>query len=147
MTLKEKVAEIMPEMVGEEFYGSVKNCPSSYDFLKGHYGTEVENCSDPYDCEKCWSMEYIEDYVTDTNVGNISNNVNQEKLMSNNPSTTAVNIDAFYNGLPASLARLELKAYSELLERRINIQQEMIQAQKEYIEILLARLREDGVNE
>lgn len=85
---------------------------------------------------------YIEDYVADTNVGNISDNVSQEKLMSNNPSTAAVNIDAFYNGLPAS----ELKVYSELLERRINAQQEMIQIQEEYMRILLARLRKDGMN-
>lgn len=80
--------------------------------------------------------------VPDINVGNKSGNVGQEGLMSNNPSTTAVNIDAFYNGLPAS----ELKVYSGLLERRINVQQEMIQIQKKYMRILLARLREEGVN-
>lgn len=68
-----------------------------------------EKC-DNYKREKCWSQMYIEDYVTDTNVGNISDNVSQERLMLNNPSTTAVNI------------------------------------QKEYMRILLARLRKEGVN-
>lgn len=147
MTLKEKVAKVMPERVGEEFYGGVKYCPTTYIFLKGHYDAKAkERCfkykCDRYKCEKCWNMEYIEDYVTDTNVGNESDNVNQEKLMSNNSSTTAVNIDAFYNGLPVS----ELKVYSELLKRRINAQQEIIQIQEEYMRILLARLREDGMN-
>lgn len=66
MTLKEKVAEIMPERVGEDFYGGVKDCPSSYDFLKGHYGAEVENCSDPCDCEKCWNQPYIENVKVGT---------------------------------------------------------------------------------
>lgn len=60
MTLKEKVAEIMPEMVGEEFFGGVNNCPSSYDFLKG------DNCP-------CFNKEFgcvlgevpISDYYED----------------------------------------------------------------------------------
>lgn len=66
MTLKEKVAEIMPERAGEDFYGGVKDCPSSYDFLKGHYGAEVEKCSDTCDCEKCWSQPYIENVKVGT---------------------------------------------------------------------------------
>lgn len=72
MTLKEKVAEIMPEMVGEDFAGGVKVCPMNYDFLKGHYeAKEIEgHCFNQYKCEKCWNMEYIEDYVPDINVGN-----------------------------------------------------------------------------
>lgn len=62
MTLKEKVAEIMPEMIGEKFPGGVKTCPMYYDFLKGHYEAKAENgCLNQYKCEKCWNMEYIED--------------------------------------------------------------------------------------
>lgn len=34
MTLKEKVAKVMPERVGEEFYGGVKYCPTTYIFFK-----------------------------------------------------------------------------------------------------------------
>lgn len=194
------------------FYGGVKYCPTTYDFLKGHYDAKAkERCfkykCDNYKCEKCWSQPYIENVgkdtnvttknikvgtkwrdeennitffiievhddvviiegeiiscsvmskeyllkrckcidVPDINVGNKSGNVGQEGLMSNNLNTAAVNIDAFYNSLPTSLARLELKVYSELLEHRINAQQEMIQIQEEYIRILLARLREEGVN-
>ncbi len=70
MTLKEKVAEIMPEMVGEEFAGGVKNCPISYDFLKGHYDAKAEaekRCFNQYDCEKCWSQPYIENVDKDIN--------------------------------------------------------------------------------
>lgn len=67
MTLKEKVAEIVPEMVGEDFAGGVKNCPISYDFLKGHYGVK-ERCLHQHDCEKCWSQPYIENVDKDTNV-------------------------------------------------------------------------------
>lgn len=71
MTLKEKMLEIWPENVSNVYKGGVKSCPSLYCFLGGHFKINTDDtCMCDHDCEKCWSQPYIEDYVTDTNVGN-----------------------------------------------------------------------------
>lgn len=82
MTLKEKMLEILPENVSDDYEGGVKSCPVSYCFLEGHFKINTDDtcaydtraCDN--DCKKCWSQPYIEDYVTDTNVGSKSDNVN-----------------------------------------------------------------------
>lgn len=66
MTLKEKVAEIMPEAISD---GDVADCPCDYEFLRGHYDPKL-GCKGTENCVQCWDSEYIEDYVSDTNVGN-----------------------------------------------------------------------------
>lgn len=77
MTLKEKMLEILPENVSDDYEGGVKLCPDSYRFLRGRFKINIDNtCACDNDCKKCWSQPYIEDYVTDTNVGNKSDNVN-----------------------------------------------------------------------
>lgn len=73
MTLKEKVAEIEPGAIDAECWGGVVDCPCDYEFLIGHYDLNM-TCRGPegsrQDCGICWNSEYIEGYVTDTNVGN-----------------------------------------------------------------------------
>ena len=82
MTLKEKMLEISPEDVSDDYQGGVRLCPTAYSFLGGHFKINTdETCAYDTracdnDCEKCWSQPYIEDYATDTNVGTISDNVN-----------------------------------------------------------------------
>lgn len=57
-------------------------CIGDCECLDGHYDVKASKsiCSKigiiEEKCKKCWNLEYIEDYVTDTNVGNKSDNVN-----------------------------------------------------------------------
>ena len=62
MKLRDKVKEIEPELVNDEYIGGVSGCPDDYEYLEGHYVIDYDNChdSDKVDCEKCWSQEYIE---------------------------------------------------------------------------------------
>lgn len=75
MTLFEKFKELYSCEVDFETF-SKKECVNEYDLLVGHYDTETaDSMCDISDanfdcCKKCWNQEYIEDYVTDTNVGN-----------------------------------------------------------------------------
>lgn len=57
MTLKEKVAEVIPECVDEEFIGGVLDCPRDYEFLN----TDICLCLEVNsDCTACWNREYKE---------------------------------------------------------------------------------------
>ena len=62
MKLKDKVKEIEPELVNDKKIGGVSGCPDDYEYLEGHYVIDYDNCSggDKYNCETCWSQEYIE---------------------------------------------------------------------------------------
>lgn len=57
MTLKEKVAEVKPECVDDDYTGGVRGCPDEYDYL---HACKSEHCSgaDP-ECSMCWNREYI----------------------------------------------------------------------------------------
>lgn len=58
MTLKEKLAEMMPERINAIYSGGVKGCPTDYNFLNV---TEID-CSDYCDdCKKCWNTEFVEE--------------------------------------------------------------------------------------
>ena len=63
MKLKDKVKEIEPELVNDKKIGGVSGCPDDYEYLEGHYVIDYDNCSggDKYNCETCWSQEYIEE--------------------------------------------------------------------------------------
>ena len=97
MTLKEKMLEISPEDVSDDYEGGVRMCPVSYCFLGGHFKINTDQtcaydtraCDN--DCEKCWSQPYIEDYVTDTNVGSKADPV--QKAMEMFPGATVVDDD------------------------------------------------------
>lgn len=52
MTLREKVAEVEPEMISNEEAGEVYLCPSYYDYLNAE---DYPDCSS---CEECWNQEY-----------------------------------------------------------------------------------------
>lgn len=58
MTLREYMVENHPDRISADAIGGVKDCPSSYDELKGHY----KQCCGDYDgdCDKCWGQEYID---------------------------------------------------------------------------------------
>ena len=62
MKLRDKVKELEPELVNDEYIGGVSGCPDDYEYLEGHYVIDYDNCHDSakVDCEKCWSQEYIE---------------------------------------------------------------------------------------
>lgn len=58
MTLREKVKEVMPDMVDEVYIGGVKGCPFNYSFL----GLE-DDCPfsvDEKSCRVCWNRKYKE---------------------------------------------------------------------------------------
>lgn len=62
MTLKEKVAEVEPDAIGNAYSGGVSHCPYHYDFLN----ITLEECrsicesSKSYDtCDECWNREFV----------------------------------------------------------------------------------------
>lgn len=57
MTLKDKVKEIEPDKIDEEYSGGVDGCPNHYHYLEGKY---IVNCNSDVTCDECWSQEYIE---------------------------------------------------------------------------------------
>lgn len=64
MTLKEKVAEVQPDAVGEIYIGGVKSCPFDYDFLwmeRDCPFLDFPVC-EKY-CRKCWNRKYKEQEV------------------------------------------------------------------------------------
>lgn len=69
MTLKEKVAEIMPDKVSKRFSGGVFACP--YDYKELYNSLEIvetddNTCPDAVvRCEDCWNRPYIEPEVQD----------------------------------------------------------------------------------
>lgn len=66
MTLKDKVKEVEPDKIDDErFIVGIEGCPYEYDCLEGHY---IEVDCGRMTCEECWSQEYIEKDVTDSNV-------------------------------------------------------------------------------
>jgi hypothetical protein len=80
MTLFEKIKDLTGDTKSLEHYAR-EECVYDYWPLDGHYDDKeagkicISGC-ELSKCIKCWNQEYIEDYVTDTNVGNISDNVN-----------------------------------------------------------------------
>ena len=68
MTRIEKVAEIRPDLIGNEYIGGVFSCPddSRYDFLNiPELVCLCEKSDSPAPtaelCKKCWDTEYLED--------------------------------------------------------------------------------------
>ena len=63
MTLREKLAEVNPDLVGERFTRGVSGCPYNYDFL--HVDdllcevTEYHPASILDVCRECWNREYV----------------------------------------------------------------------------------------
>ena len=63
MTLREKLAEVNPDLVGERFTKGVSGCPYNYDFL--HVDdllcevTEYHPASILDVCRECWNREYV----------------------------------------------------------------------------------------
>jgi hypothetical protein len=65
MTLKEKVAEVKPNEIGD-FYGGVCGCPHDYEFLnitkdESRTQCKCDNvfCGGKEACEECWNREFI----------------------------------------------------------------------------------------
>lgn len=87
MTLFEKYNEdgrLDCEDVIEAVIESV--CIKDCECLKGHYDVKASEsiCSKSdiaeETCKKCWNLEYIEDYVIDTNVGNKNSKKESDKM-------------------------------------------------------------------
>ena len=55
MTLREKVAEVEPEMISNRTEGGVRGCPSYHSYLNAE---DYPNCHEYGSCEKCWNQEY-----------------------------------------------------------------------------------------
>lgn len=74
MTLKEFMRENYLEHI--ELNGRVRNCPSSYGFLKGHY--ERDYCGSR-NCTACWDQLYIETEDITEPTAEVHDNVNHPK--------------------------------------------------------------------
>lgn len=78
MTLKEKVAEIMPERINAIYAGGIKGCPTDYNFLNV---TEID-CSDYCDdCKKCWNTEFVEEEKEEMTLDEMINRLQDNPCM------------------------------------------------------------------
>ena len=63
MTLREKLAEVNPDLVGERFTKGVSGCPYNYDFLHVDDLLCEVTAYHPADildvCRECWNREYV----------------------------------------------------------------------------------------
>lgn len=58
MTLKEKVAEMQPERIGDIYWGGVHGCPANYPYLNK---PELICCKSSYeDCKNYWNQPFEE---------------------------------------------------------------------------------------
>ena len=64
MTRKEKVAQVEPMAIDDDFEGGVWGCPSEYPFLglddvgRGNCISGTSGKLKKLDCEKCWNTEW-----------------------------------------------------------------------------------------
>lgn len=78
MTLKEKLAEMMPERINAIYSGGVKGCPTDYNFLNV---TEID-CSDYCDdCKKCWNTEFVEEEKEEMTLDEMINRLQDNPCM------------------------------------------------------------------
>ena len=56
MTLRDKVKEVEPDDVDDDYIGGVYGCPYEYDYLEERYSKYCKLLT----CDECWSQEYIE---------------------------------------------------------------------------------------
>lgn len=61
MTLKEKVAKVLPELVNEDYVGGVCGCPYEYSYLDFSEDRCIagDGNGSHDDCLKCWNQEYV----------------------------------------------------------------------------------------
>ena len=64
MTLKDKVAEMDPDYVDEDYLGGVYGCPDAehYDYLNAQapvFCSYYNRCRMEELCTRCWNREYI----------------------------------------------------------------------------------------
>lgn len=85
MTLKEKVAEIMPESIDDKNEGGVLGCPTAYDFLNV---TEIFCCDD---CEKCWNAEFVEEEKAKMTIDGMINRLQDNLCMCDGASDSNCN--------------------------------------------------------
>ena len=57
MTLKEKVAQIQPDMIDEDLSGGVDGCPGDYYYLN-KFGLDVTTCNRNISCKDCWNQKF-----------------------------------------------------------------------------------------
>ena len=57
MTLKEKVAQIQPDMIDEDLSGGVDGCPGDYHYLN-KFGLDVTACNRNISCKDCWNQKF-----------------------------------------------------------------------------------------
>lgn len=62
MRLRDKVREIMPEEVSDEFDGGVIGCPYQYGFL-GFEDKGKHMCDRYEDCNECWDQEFTNEPI------------------------------------------------------------------------------------
>lgn len=60
MTIRDKVRELYPEAIDEQYEGGVKGCPDDFPELEQYCLHGGVGCSVDDDCEACWSQEYQE---------------------------------------------------------------------------------------
>ena len=58
MTLKEKVAQIQPDMIDEDLSGGVDGCPGNYYYLN-KFGLDATTCNRNISCKDCWNQKFI----------------------------------------------------------------------------------------
>lgn len=58
MTLKEKVAQMQPDMIDEDLSGGVDGCPGNYYYLN-KFGLDVTTCNRNIKCKALQNWKYL----------------------------------------------------------------------------------------
>ena len=81
MTLKEKVAEIMPEAISHIYVCGVTGCPTMYDFLNATNLCTHRSDADKSLCEKCWNREFVEEEKEEMTLDEMINRLQDNPCM------------------------------------------------------------------
>lgn len=81
MTLKEKLAEIMPEAISRIYVCGVTGCPTMYDFLNATNLCTHRSDADKSLCEKCWNREFVEEEKEEMTLDEMINRLQDNPCM------------------------------------------------------------------
>lgn len=128
MTLKEKVTELYPHNMNDNFVEGVKGCPCDYECLRNH-GGDIDLCNFGISCYDCWNREYKDDDNSNTKMIS-SSKESRVKILKNYQRT-------YTDSTLMGFSKAKLIEHIRVLEHNINVQEECIRNQREYMKGLL----------
>lgn len=72
MTLREKVEQMQPDCVNEDYGGGVKGCPSDYSYLLNESLFRYSiGCHSFKNCAECWNQLFVDTMSTEAKLNEI----------------------------------------------------------------------------